>query len=75
MLVVSTGKIVKGGIRLYRNAADRKRAVKMLMKSGLNYFVGFRDANEKFPAGLSYGIAEWAGLFPYVRDVGDTIVH
>lgn len=59
------GKLVQSGIRLYRSAADRKRAVQMLKRKGLNYFVGFRDANQTYPAGLSYGFAQWAGLIPY----------
>jgi hypothetical protein len=38
----------------------------MLMKSGLNYFISFRDVDKKHPAGLAYGFTEWAGLFPHM---------
>lgn len=67
---------VAKGFRLYRNTGDRRRAVAYLKKKGHNYFIGFRDANPTHPAGLSYGHADWVGLFPYERDVHQKeIVH
>lgn len=57
------------GIRLYRTKRNRKIAVGALRRKGRNYFVGFVDANENYQFGLSYGKADWAGLFPYIKDV------
>lgn len=57
------------GVRLYRSRGDRRRAVTHMKRRGQNYFVGFTDANKEYPCGLSYGKADWAGLFPYVKDV------
>jgi hypothetical protein len=58
-----------GGIRLYRNSGDRRRGVTQLKKHGYNYFTGYMDSNQGTPAGLSYGKAQWVGLFPYEKDI------
>jgi len=64
---------MKGGTRKYRTVADRKKAVDLLMKRGFNYFVGFKDADKERPAGLSYGVAEWAGGV-HTKDLG-ALIH
>lgn len=67
---------VAEGFRLYRNTGDRRRAVAFLKKLGFNYFIGYRDFNSSHPAGLSFGHANWVGLFPYERDISQKeIVH
>ena len=71
MIQVSAGKVTDGGCRLYRSPGDRRRAVAQLKRKGLNYFVGFLDSNPSHPAGLSYGFAEWASLFPYEKDIDE----
>jgi hypothetical protein len=64
------------GFRLYRNTGDRRRAVAYLKKKGFNYFVGYKDTHSTHPAGLSFGQADWVGLYPYERDVHQKeIVH
>ena len=51
---------VKGCIRSYKTAADRKRAQTQLANRGMNYFVGFCDRSfEGHPFELNYGIADW----------------
>lgn len=67
--MVKTTEGNDGGIRLYRNTTDRRRAMALLKKEGYNYFVGFLDTNPIHSAGLSYGRANWVGLFPYEQDV------
>ena len=63
------GETKKSGVRLYRSRGDRKRAVTHLRRLGRNYFVGFVDSDQDCPHGLTYGWADWVGLFPYVKDV------
>lgn len=47
------------GIRGYKSSADRKRAIKMMIRSGrFNHFVCFRDVKSEFA--LQFGFAEWA---------------
>jgi hypothetical protein len=53
--------------RLYRNPGDRRRAIANLKRIGYNYFVGYDNHNVKNPLGLSFGHAEWAGLFPFEK--------
>lgn len=74
MLIVGEDVVVKGGLRLYRSVDDRRRAVAQFKKLGCNYFVGFRDTNKTHPVGLSYGVADWAGMFPYEKDI-NSLVH
>jgi len=54
-------KKVGGGVyfRLYKSRADRARAVAALKERGRNYFVGFQDADQECPFGLSFGYAKW----------------
>jgi hypothetical protein len=66
--MVKTTEGNDGGIRLYRNTIDRRRAMALLKKEGYNYFVGFTDANS-IHVGLSYGRMNWVGLFPYEQDL------
>ncbi len=54
-------EIIGKGTRLYKTTGGRKIAIKNLIKSGHNYFVGFKDVNKIYPCGLSYGHAEWVG--------------
>ena len=67
-------KVTKG-VRLYKTAGARRSAVTQLMKSGINYFVGFRDVTEGHHAGLSYGMVEKDA---YCKDIfyrGNHIIH
>ena len=58
------------GCRIYNNITDRRRAISNLKRIGYNYFVGYLNNDKRRPAGLSFGYAEWAGLFPFEKDVG-----
>jgi len=62
---------VSKSLRLYRSSKDRKLAVKQLIKSGYNYFVGYGDSNSTHPHGLSFGKVEWVeeGQL-YIKDLG-----
>ena len=60
--------------RLYRTAKGRRIAVRRLMRQGYTYFVGFRDINKDYPAGLSFAKTEWSQC----KDVfykGSHIIH
>lgn len=65
-----------GNFRAYATVAARKIAVRRLIQSGYNYFVGYREAGEPgFPAGLGFGKVDW--LAPgeiHVKDV-NRLVH
>lgn len=45
------------GMRGYKRASDRKRAVKQLHKRGYNYFVFYTDV--RTPYALQYSHASW----------------
>lgn len=45
------------GYRGYKSNSDRKRARKMLIKQGFNYFVFYRDTQAEFA--LMYSCADW----------------
>jgi hypothetical protein len=67
-------KVTKG-LRLYKTAGARRSAVTQMMKTGVNYFTGFRDVCKGHPAGLSYGTVRDNA---YCRDIfykGNHIIH
>lgn len=45
--------------RGYASAADRKRAIKQLIRKGWNHFVCYRDVQSQFA--LEFGKAAWVG--------------
>ncbi len=49
--------VVKNGVRGYNSAANRKRAIKNLVRFGYNYFVCYRDTQSEFA--LTFSIANW----------------
>ena len=67
MLVV--GEDNNGGVRLYRNTGDRRKAVAMLQKDGYRCFTGFESGHRTHPAGLNYNAAKWTTLVPFVQSV------
>lgn len=59
-------QIIKNHIRGYETEGDRRKGVRMLLKQGFNYFVGFKDVSSNFA--LQYGKATWETGLPYFLD-------
>jgi len=74
--MITVGRI---GIRLYKTAGDRRRAVTQMVRHGkYDYFTGYRDANSTHPAGLSFGNKTWMKGTTLTKDVfykGKHIIH
>lgn len=55
----------KHGVRGYKTAADRERAIKVMSRRGIaNHFVCYRDVRSEFA--LQFGSAAWVTGAPYV---------